>query len=74
MIDASKGYMKDGNKNRLRAQDIHKIVDVFTKQLVLPRYSRLVALKEIAANNYNLNIPVTSTAANPKTYTIYPPI
>ncbi|MEF3073497.1 type I restriction-modification system subunit M [Methylobacter sp. Wu1] len=57
MIDASKGFMKDGNKNRLRAQDIHKIVDVFTKQLILPRYSRRVALSEIAANDYNLNIP-----------------
>jgi type I restriction enzyme M protein len=57
MIDASKGFMKDGNKNRLRAQDIHKIVDVFTKQLTLPRYSRMVALSEVAANDYNLNIP-----------------
>ena len=57
MIDASKGYMKDGNKNRLRAQDIHLIVDAFTKQLVLTRYSRMVALSEIAANDYNLNIP-----------------
>jgi len=57
MIDASKGFMKDGNKNRLRAQDIHKIVDVFTNQLTLPRYSRMVALSEIATNDYNLNIP-----------------
>ena len=32
MIDASKGFIKDGNKNRLRAQDIHKIVDTFTRQ------------------------------------------
>ena len=36
MIDASAGYMKDGNKNRLRARDIHKIVDFFTKQLESP--------------------------------------
>ncbi|HGE6125725.1 TPA: type I restriction-modification system subunit M [Vibrio cholerae] len=57
MVDASKGFAKDGNKNRLRAQDIHKIVDVFTKQLELKGYSRLVSLKEIAGNNYNLNIP-----------------
>ncbi len=57
MIDASKGYMKDGNKNRLRSQDIHKVVDVFTKQLELERYSRKVLLSEIAANDYNLNIP-----------------
>lgn len=57
MIDASKGYMKDGNKNRLRSQDIHKVVDVFTKQLTLERYSRKVPLSEIIANDYNLNIP-----------------
>jgi type I restriction enzyme M protein len=57
MIDASKGYLKDGNKNRLREQDIHKIVDVFNKQLEIPKYSRLVSLGEIEANEYNLNIP-----------------
>jgi type I restriction enzyme M protein len=57
MIDASKGFVKDGNKNRLREQDIHKIVDVFNKQLELPKYSRMVPLEEIAANDYNLNIP-----------------
>ena len=59
MIDASKGFLKDGNKNRLRAQDIHKIVDVFTRQIELPRYSRMVPVSEIAspANDYNLNLP-----------------
>lgn len=41
MIDASKGFLKDGNKNRLRAQDIHKIVDVFTRQEEIDGYSRL---------------------------------
>lgn len=56
-VDASKGCIKDGNKNRLRSQDIHKIVDVFTKQLQRPRYSRRVPLSEIAANDYNPNIP-----------------
>src|SRR3984957_14785790 len=44
MIDASKGFMKDGNKNRLRAQDIHKIVDAFTRQLAIERFSRMVPL------------------------------
>ena len=67
MIDASKGFLKDGNKNRLRSQDIHKIVDVFTRQTELPRYSRMVPLAEIAspANDYNLNIPryIDSTRA-----------
>src|SRR5690606_4567605 len=46
MIDASRGFLKDGNKNRLRAQDIHRIVDVFTRQIELPRYSRMVSLAE----------------------------
>jgi type I restriction enzyme M protein len=36
MIDASKGFIKDGNKNRLREQDIHKIVDVFNNELEVP--------------------------------------
>ena len=66
MIDASKGYMKDGNKNRLRAQDIHLIVDAFTKQVLLPRYSRMVALSEIAANDYNLNIPRYIDSSEPE--------
>jgi type I restriction enzyme M protein len=59
MIDASKGFIKDGNKNRLRSQDIHKIVDVFNKQTEIERYSRMVPLHEIAdpKNDYNLNIP-----------------
>ena len=59
MIDASKGFRKDGNKNRLRAQDIHRIVDVFNKQTEVPRYARMVPLAELAspANDYNLNIP-----------------
>jgi hypothetical protein len=38
MIDASDGFMKDGPKNRLRAQDVHKIVDVFFRQVELPRF------------------------------------
>jgi len=57
MIDASKGFIKDGNKNRLRAQDIHKIVDAFNRQLEIARYSRMVPLAEIEANDFNLNIP-----------------
>jgi len=56
-IDASKGYVKDGNKNRLREQDIHKIVDVFTKFTEFDKYSRRVRYEEIEKNEYNLNIP-----------------
>lgn len=57
LIDASKGFMKDGNKNRLREQDIHRIVDVFRRQLEAPKYSRFVKVDEIEANEFNLNIP-----------------
>ncbi|HPY31130.1 MAG TPA: type I restriction-modification system subunit M [Verrucomicrobiota bacterium] len=59
MIDASKGFIKDGNKNRLRARDIHKIVDAFTRLAELPRYSRMVSVAEIsdAKNDFNLNLP-----------------
>ena len=68
MIDASKGFVKDGNKNRLRAQDIHKIVDVFTRQIELPRYSRMVPVAEIAspANDYNLNLPRYIDSSEPE--------
>jgi type I restriction enzyme M protein len=65
MIDASKGFLKDGNKNRLRHQDIHKIVDVFNRQLEVPKYARMVSVAEIEKNDYNLNIPryIDSTEA-----------
>ncbi len=57
MIDAGQGFIKDGNKNRLREQDIHKIVDVFNKGTEIEKYSRSVPMEEIAQNEYNLNIP-----------------
>ena len=57
LIDASKGFIKDGNKNRLREQDIHKIVDTFTQQIDVDKYARLVPIAEIEANDFNLNIP-----------------
>ncbi len=59
MIDASKGFMKDGAKNRLREQDIHRIVDTFNKQINTPRYARMVPVEEAAdpKNDYNLNLP-----------------
>ncbi len=60
MIDASKAFIKDGNKNRLREQDIHKIVDTFTRQDESdPRYARMVSFDEIAdpKNDFNLNLP-----------------
>lgn len=66
MVDASKGFVKDGNKNRLRAQDMHKIVDAFTRQLTLPRYSRMVPLAEIEKNDFNLNIPRYIDSSEPE--------
>ena len=68
MIDASRGFTKDGPKNRLREQDIHKIVDSFNKRVELPRYSRIVPLSEIAgpANDYNLNIPRYIDSSEPE--------
>jgi type I restriction enzyme M protein len=59
MIDASRGFRKDGPKNRLREQDIHRIVDTFTRQIDVPRYARMVPLDEIAdpKNDFNLNLP-----------------
>ena len=68
MIDASKGFIKDGAKNRLRSRDIHKIVDVFNRQLEIERYSRMVPLAEIAdpKNDYNLNIPRYINSSEPE--------
>ena len=68
MIDASQGFIKDGNKNRLRSQDIHKIVDTFNKQIEIDRYSRMVPMSEIAdpKNDYNLNIPRYIDSSEPE--------
>ena len=67
MIDASRGFIKDGNKNRLREQDLHRIVDSFQKLDDVPGYARMVPLSEIASekNDYNLNLPryIDSTEA-----------
>ena len=58
MIDASEGYKKDGEKNRLREQDIEKIVQVFTNKTEIEGYSRFITYKEILEkNDGNLNVP-----------------
>jgi type I restriction enzyme M protein len=58
MIDASRDFIKDGNKNRLRERDVYKIATVFNRRLELPKYSRFVPNSEIKEKNaYNLNIP-----------------
>ena len=68
MIDASKDFEKDGPKNRLREQDIHKIVDAYTRQSDIPRYSRMVSLTEISdpKNEFNLNLPRYIDSSEPE--------
>lgn len=58
MIDASRGYVKDGNKNRLRERDIYKIITTFNNQITSdPKYARFVPNDEIEVqNDYNLNL------------------
>lgn len=56
-IDASKGFVKDGKSNKLRASDIKKIVDTIINREDINKYSRVVTRDEIRANDYNLNIP-----------------
>jgi type I restriction enzyme M protein len=65
MIDAAKGFRP---KNRLREQDIHRIVDTFTRQLDIPGYARMVPVKEIAdaRNDYNLNLPRYIDSSEPE--------
>ncbi|EMH05892.1 N-6 DNA Methylase [Helicobacter pylori GAM246Ai] len=57
VIDASKDFKKDGNKNRLREQDVQKMIDTFNAYKEIPYYSKMVSLEEISLNDYNLNIP-----------------
>jgi type I restriction enzyme M protein len=68
MVDASKGFVKDGNKNRLREQDLHRIVDSFQRFEEVPRYARMVPLGEIASekNDYNLNLPRYIDSSEPE--------
>ena len=68
MIDASRGFAKDGPKNKLRERDVHRIVDAYRTRANIPRYARLVPLAEIAnaRNDYNLNLPRYIDASAPE--------
>lgn len=66
MIDASRGFIKDGNKNRLRERDIHKITDAYTRELEIAGYSRLVPYADITRNDFNLNIPRYIDGSDPE--------
>lgn len=57
IIDASKNFIKDGNKNKLREEDIKKIVDTYNSKLIVPKYSDNISIEKIALEQYNLNIP-----------------
>ena len=72
IIDASKGFIKDGKQNKLRACDIKKIADTYRERKTIPGFSRVVSRDEIRRNEYNLNIPryVDSSEA-PVKYDIY---
>lgn len=68
MVDASKGFEKDGAKNRLRPRDMRKIIDTYLAGEEVERYARMVPLSEIsdAKNNYNLNIPRYTDTSEPE--------
>lgn len=57
IVDASKGFVKEGKNNKLRASDIRRIVDTVISRRDVPQYARKVSREEIRANDYNLNIP-----------------
>ena len=57
MIDASKYFVKDGNKNKLREEDIKKITDTYLNKIEIEHYSKSVSMKDIEKEEYNLNIP-----------------
>lgn len=57
IVDASKGFIKEGKNNKLRASDIKRIADTVTRRISVPKLSRVVSREEIRSNEYNLNIP-----------------
>lgn len=68
IIDASKGFTKDGNKNKLREKDIKKILDTIFNRVSIDKYSKKVRKEEIIANDYNLNIPRYVDSSIPEDY------
>ncbi len=72
IVDASKGFIKVGKNNKLRACDIKRIVDTVVSRQSLPKYSRLVTREEIRQNDYNLNIPrYVDSSEEAETWDIY---
>lgn len=72
IIDASKGFAKEGKNNKLRARDIRKIVDVYIGRSEVPNFSRRVSRAEIRENDYNLNIPrYVDSSERPERFDVY---
>ncbi|MFV4929129.1 type I restriction-modification system subunit M [Lactobacillus delbrueckii] len=72
IIDASKGFVKEGKNNKLRASDIRRIADTVRERRTTPKYSRVVSREEIRANDYNLNIPrYVDSSEETESYDIY---
>lgn len=72
IVDASKGFEKEGKNNKLRASDIKRIVDTVTGRLTIEKYSRLVSKQEIRDNAYNLNIPrYVDSSKPPESWDLY---
>jgi type I restriction enzyme M protein len=72
IIDASKGFVKEGKNNKLRASDIKRIADTVRDRETLPKFSKVVTREEIRENEYNLNIPrYVDSSENPESWDIY---
>lgn len=72
IIDASRGFVKDGKNNKLRASDIKKIADTIRDRVSIPKYSQKVERDTIRKNEYNLNIPrYVDSSDNPESWDIY---
>ena len=72
IIDASKGFVKDGKKNKLRSCDVKKIIDAIVERKGIEKFSKVVSREEIRKNDYNLNIPrYVDSSEEAETYDIY---
>lgn len=72
IIDASKGFVKEGKNNKLRASDIKRIVDTFCERASIAKFSKVVTRDEIRENEYNLNIPrYVDSSENAENWDIY---
>jgi type I restriction enzyme M protein len=72
IVDASKGFIKEGKNNKLRASDIKKIADVIRDRQTIPKFSKVVEREYIRENEYNLNIPrYVDSSENPESWDIY---